>query len=148
MIKEQILEKILVILNQRIDTARLAIESAKESRDNETKSSVGDKYETGRTLMQMEVEKNRVLLNKTERLKTELLKIDPKSNNDKVEFGSLILTGATNFFMSSAIGKIEVHGIEYICISLASPIGRQLQNKAIGDTIKFQANETTIVDIK
>ena len=148
MIKERILEKIIVLLDQRIQAARLAIASAKESRDSETKSSVGDKYETGRTLMQMEVEKNRVLLNKTELLKAELLKIDPVKKCKKVEFGSLIITSENNFFISSAIGKIEYEDKDYYCISLASPIGKQLQNKVVGDSFIFQSKEASILHIQ
>ena len=125
----------------------MAIASAKESRDNETKSSVGDKYETGRTLMQMEVEKNRALLNKTEILKAELLKIDPTKKCSKVEFGSLIITSENNFFICSAIGKIELDSSDYFCISLASPIGKQLRNKEIGDSFIFQAKKASILDI-
>ena len=76
MMKKKLLAEIIKTLDVKIAESVLAIESAKESRDNETKSSVGDKYETGRTLMQQEVEKNRVQLNKTELLKQELQKID------------------------------------------------------------------------
>ena len=148
MIKEQVLEKIISTLDQKIDAARMAIASAKESRDSETKSSVGDKYETGRTLMQMEVEKNRALLNKIEILKAELLKIDPSKKCAKVEFGSLIITSENNFFISSAIGKIEVENNSYFCISLASPIGKQLRNKKLGDSFTFQTKEASILDIQ
>ncbi|MDB5240215.1 MAG: hypothetical protein JWP57_840, partial [Spirosoma sp.] len=35
-------------VQQRIDTARQAMEAAQESANSESKSSAGDKYETGR----------------------------------------------------------------------------------------------------
>lgn len=147
MIKEQIFQEIISLLNQRIELARLAIDAAKESRDNETKSSVGDKYETGRTLMQLEVEKNRVQLNKTENLKNELLKIDLHKTFEQVEFGSLVISSQNNYFISSAMGKIEINGDIYYCISLASPIGKLLQNKKVNDTFRFQGKDELIKDI-
>ncbi|MCY1723120.1 hypothetical protein OU798_22420 [Prolixibacteraceae bacterium Z1-6] len=147
MIKERIFKQLISILNERIELARLAIDSAKESRDNETKSSVGDKYETGRTLMQMEVEKNRVHLHKNEYLKAELQNIDFQKKNEKVEFGSLVITSQNNYFISTAIGKIVVDDTVYFCISLASPIGKQLHNKTIGDNFVFQGSKITITDI-
>lgn len=147
MIKEQIFKEIISLLDQRIELARLAIEAAKESRDNETKSSVGDKYETGRTLMQMEVEKNRVQLNKTELLKKELQKIDLHKTFETVEFGSLVRTSQNNYFISTAIGKIEIETEIFYCISLLSPIGKLLHTKNTGDKFSFQGNEIEITNI-
>lgn len=147
MIKEQIFQKIISLLDQRIELARLAIEAAKESRDSETKSSVGDKYETGRTLMQMEVEKNRVQLNKTELLKKELQKINIHKTSKTIEFGSLVRTSQNNYFISTAIGKIGIENEIFYCISLLSPIGKLLQNKKTGDKFSFQGKEVEITAI-
>ena len=147
MIKELIFKEIISLLNQRIEFARQAINSAKESRDNETKSSVGDKYETSRTLMQMEVEKNRVQLTKTEMLKSELLKINLHHKFETVEFGSLVITAQNSYFISSAIGKIDIKNQSYFCISLASPIGKLLHTKKVGDNFSFQGKKIEITDI-
>jgi hypothetical protein len=75
-IKKQILYKIIEIIDNRIESTKIALAAAKESRDNETKCSVGDKYETSRTMMQLEVEKNRVLLNQTLNIKNKLTQIN------------------------------------------------------------------------
>ena len=61
------------IIDQRIESTKQAIEYARESRDNETKCSSGDKYETGRTMMNFELEKSRMLLNKTLNTKNDFL---------------------------------------------------------------------------
>lgn len=147
MIKEQIFEQIIELLNLRIDAAHQAIVSAKESRDNETKSSVGDKYETSRTLMQLEVEKNRVQLTKTEMLKSQLLKINLRKKFETITFGSLVITTQNNYFISAAIGKIEVENQNYFCISLAAPIGKLLHSKKVGDSFSFQGNNIEITEI-
>ncbi len=137
----------MALIDERIESAQMAIALAKESRDSETKSSVGDKYETGRTLMQQEVEKNRVQLHKTERLKAELENIDLKKKFDKVEFGSLVSDGKNLYFIATALGKIEVDGKNCFCISLASPIGKALQNKAVGDKVSFMGRTIEIMAI-
>lgn len=147
MMKRKLLAEIYKTLDKKIEDSILAIESAKESRDNETKSSVGDKYETGRTLMQQEVEKNRVQLNKTELLKKELQKIDPHKKYSKVEFGSLVQTSERTYFVAAAIGKVSCEAKNYFCISLASPIGKMLNTKCINDTITFQGKTETILNI-
>ena len=146
-IKKQILDKIISIIDERIKSTKLAIAFAKESRDNETKCSSGDKYETGRTMMNFELEKTRVLLNKTLSIKNDLLQIDLHKKHDKVTFGSLVFTSNGNYFISIAIGKIEVANETFYSISLASPIGKLLNNKTKDDKFSFQNREITILKI-
>lgn len=145
--KESVFNEIMVIIEERIETARQAIESARESRDSETKSSVGDKYETGRAMMQMELEKNRVQLNKALKLKNEFAQINFHKINGKVEFGSLVNASNGIYFISIALGKLETEGKTVYCISLASPIGKLLQNKKTGDTFKFQGKDIAVLEI-
>ena len=147
MTKEKLYTKIMALIDERIESAKTAIASAKESRDSETKSSVGDKYETGRTLMQQEVEKNRVQLHKAEMLKTELENIDLKKKYDRVEFGSLVSDGKNWYFIATALGKIDVDGKSFFCISLASPIGKALHNKCTGDKVSFMGKTIEIAEI-
>jgi transcription elongation GreA/GreB family factor len=146
-IKQAIFTQIMAIIDKRIDSAKQAIASAKESRDNETKSSVGDKYETGRAMMQMELEKNRVQLNKALKLKNELEQIAPHKKYNKVEFGSLVLASNGTYFISTAIGKLVVDEKTIYSISLASPIGKLLYNKKAGDKFKFQGKEISILEV-
>ncbi len=146
-IKKQLLNKITEIIDNRIESTKIALAAAKESRDNETKCSVGDKYETSRTMMQLEVEKNRVLLNKTLNIKNKLTQINVNKKHDKIEFGSLVKTSYENYFISYAIGKIEVDNEVYYCISLVSPVGNLLKDKKARDKIKFQGREITILEI-
>jgi len=67
--KQLIHNQLLTDLDKRIKSAKEFIESAKESRDNDTKSSAGDKFETGREMMQMEIDKNETQLRKALKLK-------------------------------------------------------------------------------
>ncbi len=146
-IKQQILSQIIEIIDQRIDSTKQAIASARESRDNETKCSSGDKYETGRTMMNFELEKSRVLLNKTLNTKNELLQINLHKKNDKVTLGSLVATTSGSYFIAIGIGKIEVENKIVYSISLSSPIGKLLNNKKVGDKFKFQGKEVSISEI-
>jgi transcription elongation GreA/GreB family factor len=146
-LKLAILNHIHQTLDQQTESLQSAITAAKESRDNETKSSVGDKYETGRAMVQMELEKNRVQLNKTLQLKNHISQINPQKQNNTVEFGSLVFTSAGNYFISIGMGKIEVKNESFFCISLASPMGKMLHQKKSGDKIIFQGKEIFISGI-
>lgn len=146
-LKILIYEQLLKITDRKIETAMRAVESAKEARDNETKSSVGDKYETGRAIMQFELEKNEVQLSKALNQKKELSQIDFRKEYTKVEFGSLVISDQGNYFISIGIGKIEIKNEICYSVSLTSPVGKLFHNKKIGDKIHFQAKEYTIKNI-
>lgn len=142
-----ILNKLHKIIDGKLDVANNAIKLAKEARNNDTKSSAGDKFETGRAMMQIEIENSSVQLNKALFNKTELSKINIKQAYDKVEFGSLVITNQGNYFISIGIGKLEIANKSYFCISLASPIGQILHAKKNGDTATFQNREFIIEEI-
>jgi len=135
-------------IDKKIISLEQTIVSAKQSRDNETKSSMGDKYETGRAIIQFELEKNIIQLNKTRKLKAELLKIDLHKKYKKVEFGSLVATDKDTYFISIGTGKIKTNNNNYYCISQASPMGRTLFNKKEGDYFKFNGMDFIINNIQ
>lgn len=145
--KSLILNRLIEAIDEKAAIVKNEIQLAIESRDNETKSNVGDKYETIREMMQLEIEKNMVQLNKYELRKNELLKINPLKKNSKVEFGSLVFTSGGNYFISIGLGKIEIKNEVVFCISLISPIGKALQNKKEGEKISFQEKEIFITKI-
>jgi len=71
--KAAVLAKLNQLLDEQNALLENMIEEAKKSRDNETKSSVGDKFETGRARLQTEIDRYNIQLNKTRQLKNELL---------------------------------------------------------------------------
>ena len=146
-LKALIVKQLIEAIDEKVAIVKTEIQLAIESRDNETKSNVGDKYETTREMMQLEIEKNMVQLNKYELQKNELLKINPLKKNSKVEFGCLVFTSGGNYFISIGLGKIEIKNEAVFCISLISPIGKALQNKKEGEKISFQEKEIFITKI-
>lgn len=146
-IKENFLIHLHQLLDEKISLIQQAIDSAKESRDSDTKSSVGDKYETNRAMMQIELEKNQQQLALNLKLKREISDIDIDKNFEKVQFGSFVLTNQGNYFISIGLGKIETKNDSFYAISMASPIGQILKDKIIGDIIQFQAKDIIIEGI-
>lgn len=146
-LKNEIVNHLRRKLNANVDELNQNIRLAKESRDNETKSSVGDKYETGREMVNIELEKLNVQLAKTAALLNILDKLNLQKEYKTVEFGSLVFTNNANYFISFGLGKIEVGNNSFFCISLESPIGKALNGKKSGDTVKFQTREIVINEI-
>ncbi len=142
--KKKVYENLIEKLDLKISTAESAIASAIDSRDNETKSSVGDKYETGRAMMQLEQQKNEVQLAKAITLKKTLKRINIELKKDTGELGAMLNTTNGIFFLSIGLGKIVVEDQTVYAISMASPMGKVLFGKKTGDELIFQGKKIVI----
>ncbi len=146
-IKIKLIQQLNEQLDTQIETAQSAINSAKESKNNETKSSAGDKFETGRAMMQIEQEKNEMQLGKTLQLKSLLKQVDLKKQHETVGFGSLVITNRGKYFIAIGIGKVEVDGEICFAISVDSPVGKLLLGKRVGEEVAFRENHFLVEGI-
>ncbi len=145
--KVDIIAHIKQILEEKIDALTLQIKNTQDSQANDTKSSAGDKFETGREMLQAELNKYEgQRANLQTSLKT-LLSISPKKVYTQVAFGALIKTNAELYFIAIGLGKIEIDKTTVYAISLASPIGQALHHKQTGDRIIFQGRKLIIDQI-
>ena len=125
--------------------AEEAIRGAQESANEETKSSAGDKYETGRAMAQLEIEKLRSQWAEATKLKAALEQLREPANEERASRGSLVFTDQGNYFLSIPAGKLEVDGVTWFAISPASPLGSALMGTHIGETIAFQNKQIRVV---
>lgn len=147
-IKQQICSQLFEEIEQRITAIEKTLHSLEESRNNETKSSAGDKYETGREMIQIEFDNNKTQLAKTTKLKNELNLLNLEKAYSSIERGSLAITNQGNYFFSIGLGtKIDIEGEAYFIISLASPIGKALINKQKGDTVQFMEKGFEVLEV-
>lgn len=146
-LKSMIINRLKESIDEKTAIVKTEIQLAIETRDSESKSNVGDKYETTREMMQLEIEKNLVQLSKFEVLKNELSKIDIYKIHNCVEYGSLVTTNENRYYISIGLGKIGIDNEAFFCISLNSPLGKILQNKKAGEKISFQGKEINILKI-
>ncbi|WP_282039456.1 hypothetical protein [Saccharicrinis aurantiacus] len=135
-------------LDDKVISLSAEIISLKESRDSDSKSSVGDKYETSRAMAHIEIDKHERQLNATKQLGNEINKINPLRISETVEFGSVVYTSNGNYFIAVAQGKIDLDGKSFYAISLASPIGKAMFGKKCGDILMFNGNSFTINQIE
>ncbi|RKR14876.1 hypothetical protein CLV91_0957 [Maribacter vaceletii] len=128
----------------RIHNQILEIQTALTS---ETKSSAGDKHETGRAMVQLEREKLGAQLAEAEKIAQLLSKIDIKTSQEKIGLGSLIKTNKFLYFIAISAGEYKSKDASVYCISAATPIAKLLMGKCVGDSITFNKVETTIKEI-
>ena len=145
--KQKIFEHLNSYVNQKIKDANDDIKNAIESRNEATKSSAGDKHETSRALIQIEIDKHSTQLNKAKFQKNELNKIQLNKNHNEIEFGSLVVASNGIYFIGIGIGQMKLEKTTYYCISIASPIGTLLNKKKEGDSVYFANQKITIFEI-
>jgi len=145
--KEALIKEMGSIIRRRIENVQKDIEITKQSRDGETKSSAGDKHETGRAMVQRELEAKSLQLANLREIEDDIGKIKTERDTTTAGFGSLVVANTGKFFLSVGIGKVEVDDMSYFVISMDSPIGALLKGKKAGDAVKFRNNKLSIIEI-
>jgi len=115
--------------------------------NSETKSSAGDKYETGRSMIQLEREKSGEQIKKIEKEHQIFSKINTKTTLSCAGLGSVVITGRNRYFISVSAGKYNYNSKIYYCISSKSPIGSLMLGKKVGDLITFNNIDDKILEI-
>lgn len=136
-LKQKLFESCQTYIAKRIATATDAIQTAQSSANEETKSSVGDKYETGRAMMQLEIEKNTAQRTEALKLKLQLDQLNVNHSSTIVQSGSLVATNHGNFFIAISAGKLSTDDQTFFAISPDSPVGLKLKGRQQGDTFVF-----------
>jgi transcription elongation GreA/GreB family factor len=122
---------------RRIHEVRQALALLQLSANEETKSSAGDKYETGRAMAQHEMEKLGTQLTENMKLRQIVEKIDPTRVAEVVQLGGAVKTSQGNFYVAVSAGVLGTGADAFIAISPASPIGAKLMGCKAGDVFEF-----------
>jgi transcription elongation GreA/GreB family factor len=146
-IKQTLLEEVEELIYQKISVFQKMMDDAQASANNETKSSAGDKFETGRAMMHLERDKNAKQLSEARKLELFLSQIKADRVFDRVAFGSVVQTDFGNYFISIAAGRIIVDEKKYFAISPQAPLAKELMRKEKGDTITFNDKPIKILDV-
>ena len=136
-IKQKLYDYCTQYVQQRIHSYRQAMQEAQEAANSEGKSSAGDKYETGRAMMQIERDKNAQQLEEALKLDKALKAFSPLQENKQIGLGSLVHTDKGIFYISISAGKIELENTSYLAIAPTSPLGLAMKNAKPNDTIEF-----------
>ena len=141
-IKEQLYKACLGSLNARLQSIQKQIAEIQESLTSETKSSAGDKHETGRAMLQLEREKAGVQLSEIQKQQDILAKVNVARTSHIIRLGSVVYTTKFNYFIAISAGAFLIDDNLFYAISPITPIGKLLLGKVVNDSIDF--NKQTI----
>lgn len=114
--------------------------SLRESVAGDTKSSMGDKYETAREMAQQEIEKTSRQMAMLQQWQGVFAQTQPNLTLTVVGIGALIETNKGIFYMAAPMGKIVIENTEIMVISPQSPAGKVMLGRKTGES--FTLNGT------
>jgi len=136
-IKEQLLKACHDWLDLRFDHIEAVLKEIKDSLEAETKSSAGDKHETGRAMLQIERENAGRQLAEAEKVRNTLGKVDVAHASERAHLGSLVCTSEGDYYLAISAGALEIDGKQYFAVAPKSPIGALLLGKEAGEVFTF-----------
>ena len=108
-----------------------------DSRNSDTKSSSGDKFETSREMAQIEIHK----------IETEILKTQQFINDLLSKTTQLIITDKGIFLVAIPFGKLMLNDMTIFCISNSAPITKDLINTKIATQFNYGKVEYKVLNI-
>jgi hypothetical protein len=146
-LKKKLYDLCVGYVRKSMDAAELGIKEAQKASNEDTKSSAGDKYETGRAMMQQETNRNLAQLNEANKLMVALNRISTTGTATKAETGSVIITSNGSFYLAISAGSLLVEGKTYFAVSPASPVGLMLAGKTTGDSFTLNGKQYYIQSV-
>ena len=130
--KSELLEIIHQKISEKIQKLEQLIAETRAS-NNDTKSSMGDKYETSREMLQQEINNLQIQLNEHLKSQQILKNINPNPHKG-VSLGSWVETNKGKFFIAISLGEILFNQEKVFVISTESPLAKAMNGKKTGES--------------
>tara|TARA_B100000212_G_scaffold129931_1_gene97416 strand:- start:3064 stop:3510 length:447 start_codon:yes stop_codon:yes gene_type:complete len=147
MLKEKIIDEISKLLEYKISEVEEELNLLTKDKNEITKSSAGDKFETSRATIQSEFDKVSINLIKLKDQLRKIKLISITSKPQKIGYGTLVKTSNSMYMVSIGYGKLRLDSKDIYVISPLSPIGKKLINKQEGESISFNSKNEEILEI-
>jgi len=145
-IKSELLQKAQGMLREQIQDVQLQLSQLQESSETEEKSSAGDKFETHqemlnqtRDMLQKSLAKDKILLAQ--------LNAVPIKKLDKIEEGAMVELPIGKIWVSVAIGKVSLNGVDYQLVSKDSPLINAIWHLKSGEAYDFRGKKEKILAV-
>jgi len=145
--KQQIHDACIHLMHTKIAALQKALDDLATGADSESKSTAGDKHETGRAMVQIEQARLGKQLSELMLQQNALHSIKPHLTTKRVGSGSLVRVAQGLFYVSVAIGRIEVEGESVMTLSTASPLGAVWLGAQAGEVRIFNGTSYEIREV-
>lgn len=146
-LKHSLYNACVLSLQEKIKGAELNIRQIQASANEETKSSAGDKYETGRAMAQLEIEKSSQQLAEFRKAAQELSRISPDQKSENVKTGSLLFTNRGIFYIAVNAGQFTIDSTVVYTISSNAPIAQKALGLPVNGSFSLNGKDFVISEI-
>lgn len=146
-LKQQLYDHCQGYIQNRLGRIQKNIQEIQEALGSETKSSAGDKHETGRAMIQLEREKLGVQLAEIQKVQELFQRVPLAGQSKAVSLGSLVTTNTNRYYLAVSAGEVRLGGVVYYAIAPNTPIGKLLLGKSENESIEFNGKEILITSI-
>lgn len=146
--KSKVFQVAFDLLEEKNKLLSSELKSLEQSINEDTKSSAGDKYETGREMIRQEIGKveNQFKQNKVFTMEMKHL-MESQKPSLKITEGSLVCYGDDWLLISISLGQILVNGEKVFLMSKNSPLGKELLGKEKGEQVSFRGKSKIVKEL-
>lgn len=134
-------------LEEKLSLVSASLADLHDSATGETKRTAGDKHETALAMVQIEQANKQKQKDELLAQKAVMQKIDPSIHTVSIVQGSLVKTSQHYFFISAALGKMNLNEDNIFAISPQSPLGQKMMGLKKGDQFSFNQTHYNIEEI-
>ena len=138
----------LNMLAEKIASLKQEIADAQQAASEDTKSSAGDKFETGREMIKQSINQLNQRLAQDHKLLAVLERINPETEKTEVGPGSLVETSEGWYYFSVSLGKVAWKKSSFFALSMAAPIGKALAGSKANDLVQFMKRDIRILSVR
>lgn len=146
-LKEEIIKECFSVLSIKENALKIDIAQLRDGIANDSKSSMGDKYETSREMSQQEINRLEQQQSVVKQQVFQLKNIALNANLDRVALGSFVQTTIGYFLIATALGEVQFNNLSIYVISPVAPIAKLLLNQTIGNEILINNKQIKIIAI-
>jgi len=143
-LKDQVCAGFLNLLTEKIQRIESELTALSDSLQKETKSTAGDKYETGRAMLHREQEQWNLQLAEARQQMAVMNGLSTNLSTGQVVQGSLVLTNKGYFLLAAALGKARLAGIQVYALSTNAPLGRAMLGHKTGAQFSLNGQDYII----
>ncbi|WP_114751410.1 hypothetical protein [Pleomorphovibrio marinus] len=134
--KDEIKDRLLQLLAAQLKELEMELLELKASKATDTKSSAGDKFETGRETMGQTQQMLETQKGNLKGMSQDLEKI-PVSPSETISAGALLQLSIGWIWVGIPYGKVKIGDWEVQAVSSNAPIVKTLRDKKIGEEISL-----------
>lgn len=135
------------ILEKRLADLQKELKLTQESANSDTKSSMGDKYETSHAMAHLEKEKLSASISENNQLIKVLSEIKHHQECHEAKLGSIVQTSAGLFLIGVSLGALKIDNTSLFAISPVAPLGKVLIGKKAKESYELNGKSFEVLSV-